>query len=545
MFRKTKALLRSHAIKWRLLSLGIILLIPFIFNNCWKNRFDLQNISTPDTWNPDVCAPLIHSRMSMKDILNDWDHNNLFVEDATHFLYLVYWNKVFSRSAGEMLAIPDQNVSSTYTFSVAGGPVWGDVSAGPYTRTYAFTMPNTEILDRVILNENSGGIPGGNLAFYVTSPNLNHNATINISIPSATLSGVPFNRNIDYTAGVPLNETIDLSGYDIQFGAGNTIDIIYTATLHGSGGANLSPYVLDLNESFEILSFHAMYGDFKQSAFSLPNDTVYGIIDWENPKLHMWAYNSLGIPLDITLSNIRVHSDANAPYDLMITDGFPVPWYVNAPSLAQIGQVITTNFTIDKTNSTTVGPAVNLAPKTIIVDIDGLTNPGGGPSSNFVIDTSRVQIDCQVELPLHGRAWDFRLADTLDFEFGEDMDMDLIQYMMFRINTENGFPVDGIMQLYFADENDVILDSLLIPAQQTITAAPVGPGPDYRVTEPRFARVEAVIEQPRLGGLAPTAKIIVLGKLNTYSNGTQIVKIYSDYYLDVRLGARAIFNVEF
>jgi hypothetical protein len=37
----------------------------------------------------------------------------------------------------------------------------------------------------------------------------------------------------------------------------------------------------------------------------------------------------------------------------------------------------------------------------------------------------------------------------------------------------------------------------------------------------------------------------VVAKLATISNGTQIVKIYSDYLLDVRLGARAKFKVNF
>jgi hypothetical protein len=117
--------------------------------------------------------------------------------------------------------------------------------------------------------------------------------------------------------------------------------------------------------------------------------------------------------------------------------------------------------------------------------------------------------------------------------------------MEFRINTDNGFPVDAVMQLYFADENNVILDSLLIPAQQVLAAAPVGPGPDYRVTQPTHARVEARIEQPRLMNLEPTKKVFVVAKCATIYNGTQIVKIYSDYALDVRVGVRAQFKVDF
>ena len=533
----------------------ICLLALLSSTGCWKDRFDMDNISTPDTWNPDACAPLVHSKLTMKDILNDWDHNNLFQEDETGFLYLVYWNKVYSRSAAEMLAIPDQTLNTSFPFSVSGALASGtDASAPPFVRTYSFSMPNNEILDRVILNEQMAGTVGGYLTFEATA-DLNHNATINISIPQATLGGMPFNKNIDYFAGFPLYENIDLSGYEIQFDNTfpnvNAIDIIYTVTVHGLGGTNNSPYTFNLNESFEILSFHAIYGDFKQQTFTLPNDTVilrifdnniYGLIDFENPFVHLWAYNSLGIPIDLTFSNFRAFSDVNPPYQVTVT-GYPVPWAVAAPGLPQAGQTVESTFTLDKTNSN-IHNAVNLSPQRFIVDVSGITNPAGGSSSNFAIDTSRLAVDVQIELPLYGRAWDFRLADTLDFSFGEDADMSQVEWMSFRVNTENGFPVDGTMQVYFLDENNLLLDSLLIPAQQVINAAPVGAGPDYRVSSTVHAMVEARIDQPRLSNLAGTTQVVVLARLATVSNGTQIVKIYSDYYLDVRLGARAQFSFD-
>jgi hypothetical protein len=543
-----------HWRHWPRVLVVLAILTPLLLNSCWKNRFDFDNISTPDSWNPDVCAPLIHSNLTMKDILNDWDDNNLFVEDETGFLYLVYWNQVYSRSAAEMLAIPNQNVNTSFAFSVGGAlNVGTSVTAPPFTRTYSFTMPNFEVLERAILNPSNGG----NLEFQVTSPNMNHNATINISIPQATLNGVPFSQNIDYLAGFPLNETIDLSGYDILFNNVfpnvNALDITYTVTVHGLGGANNSPYTFNMSESFEILSFHALYGDFKQASFTLPNDTVtlrifennvYGMVDFENPYVRMYAYNSLGIPMNIGLNNFRSISYVNPPYQVVLT-GHPNPWYINAPNLSQIGQTVTTSFVLDKTNSN-VKDAINISPERMIVDINGLINPAGGISNNFVIDTTRLKVDMQVELPLHGRAWDFRLADTMDFEFGEDADMDMIEFLEFRINTDNGFPVDGIMQLYFLDPNGVILDSVLIdPTLQVINAAPVGPAPDYRVTGSRQARVVARIEQPRLVNLEPTSQCVVWAKLWTVSNGTEIVKIYSDYFLDVRVGVHAKFNVDF
>jgi hypothetical protein len=539
----------------RLFVLFLTVITPLIMTSCWKDRFDMENISTPDTWSPDVCAPLVHSKMTMRDILNDYDHNNLFVEDGTHFLYLVYWNTVFSQSAGQMFAIPDQNVNTSFPFSVVGALPFGtDLVAPPYTKTYSFTMPGGEILTSATLNDPNGG----NFSFNINSADLNQNATINISIPAATKGGVPFNQDINFFAGVPTIVSFDLSGYTILFNNitpnVNAVDITYTVTVHGTGNPNNSPYNFNMNESFQIMSFHSLFGDFKQHSFSLPNDSVklrifdnniYGLIDFENPYIHVWSYNSCGMPIRVNMNNFRATSTANAPY-LVVLTGYPNPWDINAPNLSQIGQIMTTNYTLDKTNSN-VKNAINLSPQYFVVDLQGTSNPAGGVSSNFLIDTNRFSIDVQVELPLYGKAWDFRLADTLDFNFGQDAKMDMLEWMSIRVNTENGFPVDGKLQIYFLDDNNVIIDSLFLVEsdQQVINAAPVGAGPDYRVTQSSSKMTEVRLEQPRLTGLEPTAKIVVLGRMATIQNGTELVKIYSDYLLDVRLGARAKFNVNF
>ena len=71
-----------------------------------------------------------------------------------------------------------------------------------------------------------------------------------------------------------------------------------------------------------------------------------------------------------------------------------------------------------------------------------------------------------------------------------------------------------------------------------LSAVP-GPAPDYKVTSPVAKTVSQRIEGARIGNLENTRKIVVTAKLDTYGGGTQLVKIYSYYKLDVRLSAQA------
>ncbi|HNW69089.1 MAG TPA: hypothetical protein PKI01_01705 [Bacteroidales bacterium] len=524
----------------------LFLFISTIFISCYKDRFDMDLLEEHGEWNPDVAAPAIYSNLTFKDILNDYDDNNLFVEDGSHFLYLVYWNKVYSRSAAEIFSFAPQNVNTSFSFSVTGTLPYGlDVAAPPYTTDYAFFTPNNIIVDEIDLDS-------GRFNFIVNSPDLNHNATINVSIPSATLNGVPFSENIDFIAGSSMNSFFDLSGYKILFdnsgATKNVLHITYTVTVHGSGGANNSPYQLNLNESFTDLSFSKILGDFKQINFDLPNDSIkirmnnnniHGFIDFENPMIHVYATNSFGMPIRINITDFHSTSGWNAPYDVVVT-GIPVPWDINAPSVAQMGDSVTTEFHLTKANSN-VWDAIAIAPQWFVADIAGISNPTGAPASNFALADSRFDIDAKVELPLHGKAWDLIIGDTLDFDLGEDIDV--AEYIDFRINTTNGFPVDATLQLYFMDKFNNVLDSMLTPQQQVINAALAGGAPDYLVYQSSHKLTTSRFEKSRLTNLKNTEKVFVKAIMATPQNGNQIVKFYSFYGLEVRVGVRAKFNV--
>ena len=515
-------------------------------NSCYKDHFDLNRLEQNNDWSPEIALPLIYSDLSMKDLLADYNHDNLIAESGNGFLTLVYWKNILSKKAEDLILIPNQNVNTSFAFSVPGAlPIGTDITAAPFLVNFSFITPNNEEIDELYIKD-------GMLNFSVFSPNLNHNATIKVEIPSATLNGNSFSQNLEFTYGTNLTTQLNLNGYKIVFNNSglnhNRLTIIYTITIHGSGLPNNSPYSIDLGESFTNIKFSKILGDFKQIPMEFPNDTldirifgknIHGRIHFENPMVHFYTDNSYGMPVNININTFRAISGWNPPYNITIT-GIPVPWYINPSSI--VGGVTQTEFHLDKTNSNLVD-ALDISPQHFVTDISGLSNPAGGISTNFALDTSRININAQIELPLFGKCWDFILQDTIDLEFGEDMDK--IEFLLFRINTTNGFPVEAIQQLYFVDENNAIIDSLLIPEQQTMLAAPCGGAPEYRVVSSVMKSTESKLEGNRILALENCKKIIVQAKLLTTQNGTQLVKIYSDYSLAMKVGLRTKFKVTF
>jgi hypothetical protein len=534
-----------------LLFVPAIALMLFGLQSCWKDRFDFSRLSPPEQWNPDISAPLIHSSFSLKDLLNDYDRNNLFVEDATNFLYLVYRNKVFSQTAADFLIIPDQEFDTDIEIDIPGFThLNGDFTAPPYRTGFSFSMPHGEVIDKILLRENSGG----SLIFSMYSPTLNHRASIQLSIPSARRNGTPLSRVIDYDGGYVLHDSVNLSGYEITFNNTfpheNRLEIVFTVTLHGSGDPNLSPYIFETGVKFSRLSFRRISGDFKQQAFSVPTDSVlirifennvYGIVNLADPRIHVHASNSMGIPLGLNFSTLQAVSPQNPPYTVAIT-GYPNPWIIQAPANAESGQIYHSGFTLDNSSSGgSLTAAVNLSPQWFIAGLTGQTNPAGGTSSNFIMDTSRLGLEVQIELPMYGSAWNFLVADTFDFEF--DRSSDQIESILFRINTSNRFPIEARLQIYFLDAQDDLLDSLIATNDQLIVAAPTGPAPDYRVIAPAEKLTYAELTSQRLQALRHTRKLVVSASMSTANGGSNIVKFYSDYTLDIRLATRTKFNI--
>jgi hypothetical protein len=117
--------------------------------------------------------------------------------------------------------------------------------------------------------------------------------------------------------------------------------------------------------------------------------------------------------------------------------------------------------------------------------------------------------------------------------------LDQFEYLELKIKTTNGFPLEGTLDLYFANANGVIMDSL---TNTTLIASGV-PDATGRVITRTENMTSILLDAAKLSKMATeknyAQKIIFKTHFYTYNKGTQSVNIHTDNKLDIALAFRA------
>ncbi len=519
--------------------------------SCKKEDFDFSRLSTPEI-EMEGAVPLVHSNLQLKRLLPG---GSLIEEDPqSGLLTLIYETEILSLKAGDYIQIPEQEGSfSRNDLEIIVAP--GIDFTIPFYDTLDFTPPVTgQRLDSIQLKKAVIDLE------YISG--INHNCAVTFRFPTATKNGQAFECQFDntYTGSLPVTGTIhlDFTGYTLKLITGpggiQQLPLNFEVKVFGDNNPNLSPYTFTLNAKISQIRFNGIFGYLGQYEYPLNDSVVLGIfsnnlsgsIQFEDLKLKLTTDNSIGMPMELDIQEITALSTKNAPYSVDITDNplFPNPVSFLSPGIHQVGQSVqsTTLFTTGNCN---LNQALNIAPQKIIFRLNGRSNPAGNPADeNFVMDTSRFRVTARVELPFYGSITDFALTDTLNFDFE---DIEELEAFSFIIVSRNRFPLNIDLQVLFADENGSLLDSLIYDSQFTLLqAAPVGGPPNYRVIDdppvPAFTYQPPVLTRQRLESLGKTKKMIIRALLNTSNSG--LIKIYSDYNLDVRLGAKATYKTQ-
>jgi hypothetical protein len=532
----------------------VTIFLTWALPSCNKDDFDFSEMTKPN-WSPTWNMPLIHSNLTLRDILKKG--NNIFIEDpVTHMLTLEYSAHLFSKSAQEYMVIPDQRnmkVEST-TLNILVPP--GDSSVYQISSPYSFSPAKPgQRLDSIF-------VKSALIDINITSQ-INHTSKVLIKIPNAVKNGKMFESLIalPYLNVLPVRKTVqlDFSGYKFVFintpGHVNEITVEADINVFGDGNPNNSPYTFTALCDLTNIKFSKIFGFLGQYEYPL-SDTLFlnlfknnilGSIQLKEIDMFLKTSNSIGMPLNLEFLDLLAYSSKNPPHTVNIADpssGFPNPIVVPSPDIYHVGTVKDTTFQFGENNSNII-PAINMSPEYIYFNVNGKSNPANNPAfENFIFDTSRFTVDLKVMLPLFGAINGFYIEDTVKFDFNIP---DQASMLDFKVRTENHFPLDAEIQIYFADQNYKILDSLFSGNDHhIIVAAAVGPAPDYRVIE--NPPIEPFTFSPNpfyaedLERMKSVRFMMIRAKLSTYKQ--DLVKIYADYKLDVKLAAKLTINAQ-
>jgi len=528
-------------------------LLVFFIAACAKfeESIDFDRISDPE-WNPDLALPLINSSLILQDFFPD-SAANFFRINEDSSISLVYNGKqLFSRTASELIRIPDQENTIPALITLPDVPPGFKDSLDIPLSFQLVTDYNGQRIDSLILKSGIFGMSG--------SCNLNMNQVILRMIFLGFIhktSGNQLVMNFDLSnpggqQEINFSQNANFGDYKMIFdnqgiSEPNMVNFILRFVISGDENANLSPYNFEFNTLMEDLLFSSIYGYFGNLDFGFDDSiqiTVFdkniaGGIDVGQNAINIVVdvANSMGLPIQFKATEIWFHSPVNEPYYtdiLLFGPGVENIFDVTSPDISQAGQIARSHFDFRNNN---IEDAFKIAPRLFYYKFDCETNPENNPEiSNFLLDDSRLALDVFVQFELFAAMRKYSVQDTVNFNLNEDQKE--LDHILFRLNVNNGFPFDAKMQVYFTDENFVMIDSLITANETTIIeGAPVSGPPLYKVTGPASEITDVFVDSERFNKLKSAKKMLLRTQISTTNE--QFIKLYSGYKMDIKIGVIA------
>ena len=531
----------------KILFSGIILLCGLFIASCKKLEFDKI---AQTAWNPNLAVPLAYANFGVYDILALQDSNDLIVIDnASGAIALVYKGEIVSFDAQSIVRVDDQNHQANLSLAdlnMVAIPALNGTIATNNTEEVSFNTNTGVELHSVKFKQ-------GAMSLNV-STELKHDITVVFTFPGFKINGVPITRtvNLNYTGSIPQASSVNvnLANMVADFTVGNTtfneFEVDIQTTVTGTGENVTGTENISVGFNFSNLAFENAIGDFGQQNLGISEDTILlrlfetatqGHFELINPKIKFIVDNSFGFPVDIHFANMKsINVSTGQEYPLT---GFPSVFSVNSP--AAMGQTATSTLELNTSNTANLSTVISPVPKYFYFEADALSNPGGNASPlNFIEDDSKFRVRTEIELPLEGLAYGFELRDTVDFNFNENISA--VQSIMFRINVDNGFPVDFKTQLVFLDANYNPLFNLFTTPEDVVKSALVDN--TGKVNQHTKKITDAALNEAQIS-LLPNARYVLVNGVAQTLNATtgQIVKFYDSYRLGLKIGMQVQGNV--
>jgi hypothetical protein len=499
--------------QWSSLLLSLLLLAQ-----CTPSDFDLGD---NDEWSPTVGIPLINTTLGVERLLEELNDDNLLEVDPSTQLVLFYRDSLQFTPAIDIglpdsLLIPVTQNNQTVTYQAPAGARFDLLRLKNTQFGYQISNPFAEAVN-----------------FTLTFQQLSNNGTpfvLELTLPAAQ------GGNPSISEG-----QVSIDGYELALNG--DLQIQYTATQVSDGMAvDLPPFLLILRS----IGYSYIEGYFGQFAVEVPLDTLdftyldswgNGEIEFADPLVHFTFRHDIGIPLALQADRMDVQTikDGILPLDNGSLDGSFVFDY---PTTAEVGMEKTSVLTFDKDNSNLVD-ALSGVPLALFYDFNLLTNPAGNSNlTNHLTDSVSVAIGVEAELPLYGTAKNLTVVDT--FEWTEEGELEDVERLDFKLVTDNGFPVEVDIQLYFMDTNEMIFDSLFAAGPITIASAPID-ADDFAAGKTESTNPVSITGDRLNAILKETAFLRVYGLLESPQNGQRAARLSSQDEIGLRLGVLATF----
>jgi len=505
----------------------ILIFSSIIFISCKKEYFDMDKLRTEQWQNVNMQVPLVNTSLVLRDILKDYDHEELFEIDDDGFLSLIYNNTAYSKYAKDIIVLNDVDFIPD---NLDGSQISG--SNIPIINNFNFSSFPGAQLDSIRYDSVTVEI--------TVSHNMTTQGSLTVQFPGLTKNGSMAQILVSDFNGTT---TQLYTGYNLNLSEnGTTNNIKYNYIFDGWSGTSAQSVDITIslkNQDYKIINGYVGHHD-----LVLPHDSVLinifkrkfeGQFYFQDPKIKLTMVNSFGLPIKLELDTIygKDFDDNYSPY---YTLGF-IKNPVNYPTVK--GNYADDEALFDTTNAAWIRDFLITKPKYVFFDGKGEINPSNNVDhSNFVIDTSLFTLNLEFQLPLWGRAEYPTLIDTTELDMESEFEnLDDLTYLKFRFDINNGMPTEVRIQAYFLDSLGIIKDSLFMNKQDWILIDGGVTNAEGKVISKTRKITEIVYDRDRINKLEKVSDIIYVGEIRTDDiESGKLVKFYADDAVDIKMG---------
>ncbi len=369
---------------------------------------------------------------------------------------------------------------------------------------------------------------------YTYSSDIQTTISLNLTIPQLVDdSNNSFTRTLSIEPSTePVTITESIADYSFHLSSTpNFIEVIYTSLILATESYETYNQLdeIDLSIGLENLDFDFIEGYFGQKEQFIEEDILdidvsdideiaSGLV-LESPVLRLTTNNSMNIPFEIDLDLV-----AQNGFNNVSLDGPPLQINPNAMSLSEFNNV-----------NSQLSDFIALNPSEISYSGTVLSNPYGS-TFNSISPSSSITINMEMDLPLHLRIEDAMRIDTLALDFGSDestdYDIDFIESVKLKVHTENEFPLDVGVTIFFMDSiSGLIQDSLTFDLLQAAQVDEQG-----ATMGPHVYDSNVELDSDQIDALFNSNQALLDITLNSYDYENTAVRLYTDYQFIISAG---------
>lgn len=492
--------------------------------------------------NPEFAVPIASGRLNVADLLAA-DTSELVTVDGDGLMALTYEGGVFKLKGSEFIKIPNTQSAvgiNSPLVLLAANFQEGETANFSGSQTQSFNLENLEI--------NRMDASAGLFRIIVTS-SFSNDVTVNFNVPSVKKN----NQELDVSVTVPSNtanresrvKLVSLADYSFIFGPNNELGFNYDVTITSRGNDVLVTDSLIISFAFENVEFKRLEFTPDEISFDVPRDSIdlklfknsstfaeildFGFFD---PTVSLTFENGFGIAAELEVEEFKAGGPDPAN-DESITG---LPQFISIARPANVGEVATTNFEVNKSNSNidkVLGPDDQFLKYNFAVK----TTQSGVPA--VITDKSTFGVRALLNLPLMGHSKGWSVSDTLDIDFSA-IDPELIESGSIRLNLKNQFPFEADLQMYLLNGRNEIIDSLV---KGDITIIPSGTiDPNNGRSTIAESKRDFVLDSKLIKNLQLSKSFLMKATIRTADsdlNPPAEVAIYQDYFMEISVGVRA------